>query len=81
MLDPSRYFICGNSTDPASDGMAKHLVVCPAYGADWTVIYVHSDEVVKLRKALEYVQATAEADGHDGFVDFCKTALSSGLKL
>ena len=57
MLDPARYFICGNSTVPAKDGMAKHVVVCPAEGADWTVIYVHSEELVKLRDALIRIEA------------------------
>lgn len=55
MLDPKQYFIHGNATVPASDGMAKHVVVCPAYGADWSVVYVHSDEVVRLRRALEKI--------------------------
>lgn len=55
MFDPARYFIHGNSTIAASDGMARSLVVCPAHGADWFAVYVHSDEVARLRKALEKI--------------------------
>ena len=59
MKDPSQYFIHGNSTAAADDGMALHIVVCPAHGADWSVVYVHSNEIKRLRAALEKIAAIA----------------------
>jgi hypothetical protein len=46
--DPKNYFIFGHATTPEEDGMAKHVHVCPGFGSDWGVIYVHSDTVKRL---------------------------------
>jgi hypothetical protein len=32
-------FICGSSKDVSSDGLPESVMICPAYGADYFVVY------------------------------------------
>ena len=50
--EPEKYLLCGHATTAEDDGMARHVVISPAYGADWVVVYVHSGAVKRLREAL-----------------------------
>jgi hypothetical protein len=33
-------FICGESGERGPDGLSERIIVCPAYGADVTAVYV-----------------------------------------
>jgi hypothetical protein len=33
------YFICGEGGDKDQNGLPDRIHVCPAYGADWSMIY------------------------------------------
>jgi hypothetical protein len=33
-------FICGESGERGPDGLSERIIVCPAYGADITAVYV-----------------------------------------
>lgn len=67
---PESYFIFGHATTFEDDGMAKHVHVCPAQGADWGVIYVHTSQVQRLREALQaQIKASTLAMRSAGFTD------------
>jgi hypothetical protein len=35
-------FICGASGERGPDGLSERIIVCPAYGADVTAVYVRA---------------------------------------
>ena len=40
------FFICG-AGPIGNDGLPDHVSICPAYGADWSVLYERTDKGVK----------------------------------
>jgi hypothetical protein len=38
------YFICGEGGTKDGNGLPERLHVCPAYGADWMMLYTRTDK-------------------------------------
>jgi hypothetical protein len=38
------YFICGESPIKDENGLPERLHICPAYGADWMMLYTRTDK-------------------------------------
>jgi hypothetical protein len=38
------YFICGEGGTKDDNGLPERLHVCPAYGADWMMVYTRTDK-------------------------------------
>ena len=38
------YFICGEGGTKDDNGLPERLHVCPAYGADWMMLYTRTDK-------------------------------------
>jgi hypothetical protein len=38
------YFICGEGGTKNDNGLPERLHVCPAYGADWMMLYTRTDK-------------------------------------
>jgi hypothetical protein len=38
------YFICGEGGTKDDNGLPERLHVCPAYGADWIMVYTRTDK-------------------------------------
>jgi hypothetical protein len=38
------YFICGEGGTKDDNGLPVRLYVCPAYGADWMMVYTRTDK-------------------------------------
>jgi hypothetical protein len=38
------YFICGEGGTKDDNGLPERLYVCPAYGADWMMVYTRTDK-------------------------------------
>lgn len=36
---PGNYFICGEAGDKDDNGLPDKVIICPAYGCDWVVMY------------------------------------------
>ncbi len=43
---PDTYFVCGESGSKDQNGLPDRIEVCPAYGVDWSQIYVKSDRTI-----------------------------------
>jgi hypothetical protein len=43
---PGVFFICGEAGERDPNGLPEKILVCPAYGADWSVVYTRADKVV-----------------------------------
>jgi hypothetical protein len=39
-------FICGASGELGPDGLSERIIVCPAYGADVTAVYVRAKKEI-----------------------------------
>jgi hypothetical protein len=38
------YFVCGEGGTKDDNGLPERLHVCPAYGADWIMVYTRTDK-------------------------------------
>jgi hypothetical protein len=43
---PNTFFICGEAGDRDANGLPEKILVCPAYGADWSAVYTRDNKVV-----------------------------------
>jgi len=43
---PNNYFVCGDAGDKDSNGLPENILVCPAYGVDWTQVYTRTEKSI-----------------------------------
>jgi hypothetical protein len=41
---PDTYFICGDGGEKDSNGLPDFVLICPAYGCDWSIMYRKTDD-------------------------------------
>jgi hypothetical protein len=43
---PDTYFICGEIGEKDNNNMPKKLLVCPAYGVDFSYVYEYTEQTI-----------------------------------
>ena len=44
-MNPGVYFICGEMGEKDQNGLPEQLLVVPAYGCDWHMVYKRTDKI------------------------------------